>query len=232
MPMRSITGINLSLMRLAVCAMIALTVKGCNEPLGLEENVREIVDTDAIYPLQVGAEWVYRVTDRDRHGNEIQSFHQSIAVVALHILDGEHWFRMRFDNDPEQDILLAEREDGVYWQDASANGDIRLFLQFPVRIGSEYILPYFADPTDESLNTLRTALSDSENVRLADQNFVCARYRDKIIDANSGATTDLPVQDLFYCKGYGLMQSIIYSDDGLDPPFAARTTELVEIRLP
>ena len=105
-----------------------------------------------VWPLAVGAQWIYRVTVADSAGATLFSYRDTLAVVADTIVDGEQWFvttRTPIMDHPLAKGLLTNRPDGLwYWEVSTATilltgSDPGPYFLYPARVGDVYM----PDPT-------------------------------------------------------------------------------------
>lgn len=141
-----------------IILILSLIFLSCQEPLGLEENVRETIQYESIIPLSVGNEWVYRITEYDEHYNQIDEFHNTIRITDRHEVAGEFWYRVH-DDFVNEVYFYSYRNDGLYIKKGDIAAQAVLYFQYPTEIGNEYSLHEPVEIDGSTLHTFRKVMN-------------------------------------------------------------------------
>ncbi len=196
------------------------------EPLGLERNVRETPLSEAIWPLLLSIEWLYRVQHFDAHARLTGETQSSNAIVALHVLDGKNWYRYLNAVDDESEVLLHQQDDGIWTRDEE--GVMRPAFLFPLQAGDSYTLPAETNPGHM---IVRRVVAVDAAVTINGTSLTAVHYRDDLLTTN-GRELLTPFRDWYFARGYGPLRIVQYDSTAEGDEYPWRVAELLRISQP
>lgn len=152
---------------------------------------------DALVPLAVGNEWIWRTVERSTHRGEVEETvrFDTVRVVSDTSLLGESWFRLRERNG---EYLVANRPSG-YWQrmpPEAGDGNQLLVYKYPAVTGDLFTRPSWPDSSEKQVMSLDTTITVPAGT------FSAVHY--------AQIWNDKPITcDYFVAPGVGLVKKVL-----------------------
>ncbi len=203
---------------------------------------------NVIMPLEVGNEWVYKITNYDEQGAVTSTEYKTIRIDGVEQFNGEKWYYS--DN---KTILWVNTDLGLMTKNVTYEGEKEFRAKYPTNQGDEF-LSWIAGPNNKSLESSNI---DSEYTKIlfaefhkkvninipittVTGSFNCFEYRDKIInpEPKSSKAEFLGMSQYstdYYTENIGLIKSVNYRnpdfDYSFDPNYVVKIVELISYKL-
>ena len=200
----------------------------CEQPLGIEDNVRKTIMSGDLIPLRVNNEWIYQINEYDENLHIINGpFHQTIKISDTRHFNEETWYKF-FDNTNHLEQYLRSEDDGLWMRmpDIFPGEQIR-FVKLPARINESDTITNFELPRDDTKLLVQTLISTDLIVEVNGNEYQVIKIKFDHIDSDNNKYIG-PYLEQFYATGLGLIKENYYSVDQNGQFFISKIREMVE----
>jgi len=169
---------------------------------------------NVIMPLEIGNEWVYKITNFDDQGAVTSTEYQTLKINGHVQIENENWYH--------------SGDSSVYWVNTDIglmtknfNNPIEFRAKYPANVGDEFLHTIIDTSWSEPRNPTQgywymTVTKDIEILTPAGQ-FKCFAYKDKIIlnsDTLNWADIGKDSYSInYYAENIGFVKSVDYITD-------------------
>ena len=148
--------------------------------------------TQEVWPLKVGNQWVGEDTEVDSAGNILRVDTTILAVSKDTVIGGERWYIITVNGNRDPEVpILASRSDGL-WAGGPSGG---LFLKYPAAVNDTFMMG----------SQVVVVESVHDTVTVPAGTFVCLNYK-----WPEPSTSERPYQLHYYSPGIGGIKAVEY----------------------
>lgn len=213
-----------------ILKLLTITMINCNDPIGLDDNLKKTITDNVLMPLSQTNKWTYQRILLNEKGDTILVDTSVYRVISVLKLSNQIWYRLYDNNQRLNELTVTNFDDGVWVVNSKGdNTDIskaekELIFKYPALKGQQYIVRpanftngnYFA----------RFVVEIDKSISISGKDYETYFYRDEMRDANANILYH-PYADYFIAPNVGIVKIIYYEIDDAGEHYPKEIFELL-----